>query len=166
MKYILVVFIICASLVSCKTSEANYRAAYEKTVAAKDAENADETIYGGSRRKPSQSFMMNGTDTVFVNVKMVSPLVSEGEEKPEMRKLMVVVGQFKQKFNALSLRDRVAANGYPEAFVVQTSEPYYYIVAQSFDDVSSALAALDEIRKKAPVVMKDPVPFILRDPRM
>lgn len=165
MKYVFIVFIICASLASCKTSEANYRAAYERTVSAKEAQDNDETIYGGSRRRPSQSFMMNGKDTVFVNVKMVSPLVSKGDEKPEMRKLMLVVGQFKQKFNALSLRDRVAENGYPEAFVVQTSEPYYYIVAQSFDDISAAAEALAEIRKKAPVVMKDPVPFILRDPR-
>ena len=165
MKYLFVVFIVCASLVSCKTTEANYRAAYEKTVAAKKAEEADNTIYGGASRKPSQTFMMNGKDTVLVNVKMVSPLALEDGSKPEPRKFMLVVGQFKQKFNAMSLRERVSENGYPEAFIVETSEPYYYIVAESFDELPGAADALEQVRKKAPVAMKEPVPFILRDPR-
>lgn len=166
MKKLIFILLTVVSFASCKTSEANYRAAYERTVASReDSDKDDNTIYGGARRQPSQSYMMNGADTIYINVKRVSPLVEDGEIRPDMKQLMLVVGQFKQKFNAQSLRERVAANGYPKAFVVQTAEPYYYIVADSYDNISQAAAALEEIRKKAPVVMKDPVPFILRDPR-
>ena len=165
MKKIILMLVIASAIVSCKTSEANYRSAYEKTVASRESQNDDETIYGGARRQPKQSFMMNGSDTVFINVQMVTPVVDAGAVAPDMKPLMLVVGQFKQKFNAPSLRERIAANGYPDAFVVSTSEPYYYIVAESFDNISQAASSLEEIRKKAPVVMKDPVPFILRDPR-
>lgn len=166
MKNVFFIILLLATVVSCKTSEANYRAAYERTVASREEDDKElNTIYGGASRQPSQSYMMNGTDTVNIFVKRVSPLVGEGDEKPEMKQLMLVVGQFKQKFNAQSLRDRVAANGYPGAFVVQTGEPYYYIVAETYDNIAQAAEALDKVRKKAPVVMKDPVPFILRDPR-
>ncbi|MDE5567649.1 MAG: SPOR domain-containing protein [Muribaculaceae bacterium] len=166
MKKLFFILLLVGAFASCKTSEANYRAAYERTIASReDAEKEENTIYGGARRQPSQSYMMNGADTVCINVKRVSPLVEDGKVKPEMKQLMLVVGQFKQKFNAQSLRDRVVQNGYPGAFVVQTGEPYYYVVADSYDNISQAAAALEEIRKKAPIVMKDPVPFILRDPR-
>lgn len=164
MKYQIWIYILIVSLASCKTSEANYRAAYEKTIAMRDAADENETIYGGSSRELRQSFMKNGNDTVPISLKMVSP-VDNGDNSAVKGRFLLVVGQFKQKFNAQSLCERVVAAGYPDAFLVQTSEPYYYVVAKSFDNISQAADALEAIKKKAPVVMKDPVPFILKDPR-
>lgn len=150
---------------SCKTSEANYRAAYDKTVAARESEDSDETIYGGASRRLDQKIMISGNDTIPVNIKMVSVVAEKGAKAPELNKFMVVVGQFKQKFNAMSLCKRLVDAGYSGAAVVQTSEPYYYVVASSFEKVSDADAAMTDLKKKAPVAMKDPLPFILRDPR-
>lgn len=152
-------------LTACKTSEANYRAAYEKAVEARETEENDATIYGGASRQLKQSYMLNGNDTVAVSVKMVSPVAEDGKKAVAPKKLMIVAGQFKQKFNAFSLCRRLADSGYPETSVVQTAEPYYYVVVASYDSLADADAALQELKKKAPVPFKAPIPFILRDPR-
>ena len=165
MRYLLIILTLMCLMTSCKTSEANYRAAYEKAVAARDTDSDDATVYGGASRQLRQSYMINGNDTVAVSVKMVTPVAEEGKAAPAIKKLMVVAGQFKQKFNAASLCRRLAEAGYHDACVVQTSEPYYYVVCASFDSLPEADAALNKLKKKAPVPMKAPIPFILRDPR-
>lgn len=167
MKYLFAFIIVSIALVSCKTTEANYRAAYDKAVAARSDDDSDaESFYGDASRQLEQRFMMAGNDTVPVSVKMVTPVAEDGKAAAQTsHRFMIVVGQFKQKFNALSLKKRVAAAGYPDAFVVQTSEPYFYVVARSCETITEAAAALKDVKEKAPVAMKAPVPFILRDPR-
>ena len=165
MKQLFILLTFACLLASCKTSEANYRAAYDKAVAARAAEDADNTIYGGASRRLDEKFMISGNDTIPVNIKMVSAVTEKDAPAPVLQKFMIVVGQFKQKFNAMSLCKRLVDAGYQDAAVVQTAEPYYYVVASSYDKVADANKALSELKKKAPVVMKDPLPFILRDPR-
>lgn len=165
MKQLLIILIFAGIMISCKTSEANYRAAYDKAVAARDAEDGKETIYGGEQRRLNQNFIISGNDTIPVNVKMVSVETEKGAPVPTLHKFMVVAGQFKQKFNAMSFCKRLVEAGYADAAVVRTAEPYYYVVASSFDKITEADSAMADLKKKAPVAMKDPVPFILRDPR-
>lgn len=165
MKQLFIILAALCLLASCKTSEANYRAAYDKAVAAREDEDTAETIYGGASRRLDQKYMISGNDTIPVSVKMVS-LVTEKDATPaELHKFMIVAGQFKQKFNAQSLCKRLSDAGYHGAAVVQTAEPYYYVVAASYDDLKEADGALSDLKKKSPVAMKDPLPFILRDPR-
>lgn len=71
MKYLLTILALVFMLAACKTSEANYRAAYEKAVAARDEANDDEAVYGGVSRQLKKTYMLNGDDTVAVSVKMV-----------------------------------------------------------------------------------------------
>lgn len=165
MKHLFILLTFVCLLASCKTSEANYRAAYDKAVAAREADDTEDTIYGGASRRLDQKFMISGNDTIPINVKMVTLVSEKDAPTPVLNKFMVVAGQFKQKFNAMSLCKRLIDAGYDGAAVVQTSEPYYYVVASSYDKVSDADLAMNELKKKAPVAMKDPVPFILRDPR-
>ncbi|MDE6612608.1 MAG: SPOR domain-containing protein, partial [Muribaculaceae bacterium] len=73
----------------------------------------------------------------------------------------VVVAQFKQRFNAFSMRERLADGAYSTAFVVETSEPYYYVVAASYADVTEADRALSEIKQAGDIVLRQPCPFIL-----
>lgn len=158
--------VVALAVTSCKTSEDNYRRAYEKTIAARQADEADnESIYGSDRRMLPTTAVIAGNDTVPVSIKQVSVVVRDGETKPEMSAYNVVAGQFKQQFNAFSLRDRLIDAGYKDAFVVETAEPYYYIIVQTSGDVRSASDALEKLKQKPPVAMKDPLPFILHDPR-
>lgn len=84
-----------------------------------------------------------------------------GGTRENLKQFNVVAGQFKQLFNAGSFRDRLADAGYPGAFIVETAEPYYYIIAESFADPAKAASALKELKAKSPVPMKDPCPFLL-----
>ena len=59
------------------------------------------------------------------------------------------------------MRGRLAEGKYPSAFVIETAEPYYYVVIASYDDVSEARKALDEVRSSGNIVMREPLPFIL-----
>ncbi len=148
----------------CKTTEANYRAAYEKAVSARESDER-ETIYGGASRQLGSKIMVEKGDTAEIMIKHVSPVVASGAKAPEVKKIMLVVGEFKQLFNAESMCKRFVDAGYPTALVVQTAEPYYYIVADSFDTIKEANASLDAIKNNAPFPLKTPAPFLLRDPR-
>ena len=154
--------IIFAGLPACKTSEANYREAYEKTIAARDAEaSLDSTIYGTQRRQMTSANIETADGNVEVRRQMVK-VTSDGGGLPEnLKKYNVVVGQFKQLFNAKSLRNRLADGGYPSAFVVETAEPYYYIVLASFSDAAEAAKAMEEFKANGAFPMKEPCPFIL-----
>ena len=79
----------------------------------------------------------------------------------QLRRFNVVAAQFKQRFNALSMRGRLADGACPGAFVVETAEPYYYVVAASYADAADAAEYMERLRAEAPVVMSEPCHFIL-----
>lgn len=149
----------------CKTTEANYREAYERAVSQREQSTAlDSTIYGRIRNEMGSQAVVVGADTFDVKSQFVSP-TPDGGAPAVIRPFNVVVGQFKQIFNARSLRQRLVDGGYPDAFIVQTAEPYYYIVLSTHADVGQAVRALKGIPAKFPIAMKDPLPFILRTGR-
>lgn len=164
MKKIFAIAIMIVSLAACKTTEENYRAAYEKTIAARD-EADRETIYGAQRRDIHHQAVISGADTIPVVIENVSPVSADKEPVPAVLAYNVVAGRFKQQFNAFSLRDRLFEAGYKDAMVVKTAEPYYYIVTSTFASPKDAKAALEKLKAAAPVAMSDPLPFILHDPR-
>lgn len=149
---------------ACKTSEANYRAAYEKAVEARRAEQSvDSTVYGGVRRQANtRSVEVRPGLNVDVRVQHVRVTEGGGGINENLRRYGVVVGQFKQRFNAISLRDRLVAAGYPAAFVVETAEPYYFILLGSYSELPEAYAAMESFAAKPAVAMKEPLPFILQ----
>lgn len=151
-------------LTACRTSEANYRAAYEKTMEARKAEQSiDSTVYGGVRRQANtRSVEVRPGVNADVRTQHVRVTEDGGSVNENLLRYNVVVGQFKQKFNALSFRGRLAAAGYPGAFVVETAEPYYYILLGSYDTLSEAYDAMEDFASKPAVAIKEPLPFILR----
>lgn len=151
-----------AALCSCKTTEANYRAAYEKAMEAKaEQDSLESTVYGNYRRQKSTRTVVTPKGNVEVNTQLVRVTEGGGGIAQNLQQYNVVIGQFKQLFNAKSLRERLVDMGYPSAFVVETAEPFYYIVLSSHADASDAQKALDAFAAKAPVPMKAPCPFIL-----
>lgn len=165
MRRLLAIILIAAALGGCKTSEANYRAAYEKAVAGRDSSDAIEnTIYGAKRRDMDSRMIIAGGDSVEARVQRVAVTEGGGGISEYLHAYNVVVGQFKQRFNAVSMRDRLAGSGYPRAFVVQNGEPYYYVVLSSHDTQAEAVKALKSIPTGFPVAMKAPLPYILCRP--
>lgn len=152
------------ALPGCRTSEANYRSAYERAIGHRDSVAAlDSTIYGANRRAMDQRSVTVDGRTYSVRTQLVS--ITEGADgnAEALRRYNVVVGRFKQLFNARSLRNRVAASGYGDAMVVQTAEPYYYVVASSHDSLPLAQAALESF-PELEFSLRPPLPFILEVP--
>ncbi len=103
-----------------------------------------------------------GRDTVDVKVQHVKVTPDGGGINESLMRYNVVAGQFKQLFTAKSMRERLFEAGYPASFVVQTSEPYYYVISSSHNDAAAAVEALHRLEADRPVGMKPPVPYILQ----
>lgn len=157
------IFTLCGLLSGCKTNQKNMNDAYTKAIEgrAEDDLGLDETIYSRERKQMKHGSMtVNGVE-VPVSTQWVKVTADGGGINENLKRYNVVVGQFKQKFNAKSMRERLADNGYPGAFVVETREPYYFVVAASFDNASDAVKMLDHTKSDQSLKMKDPLPFIL-----
>jgi len=153
------------ALFSCKTTEANYKAAYDKTVAARDSvAQVENTIYGSRRQMQSATV---ATDSGTVEVRRMRVKVTEGGGAlPEqLRRFNVVAAQFKQRFNALSMRGRLADGACPGAFVVETAEPYYYVIIGTYPDIDQAKTAVTAFNNSEAASIKTTTPFILEKPK-
>lgn len=156
---------LLAGLVGCKTTEANYRAAYDRAMAGRDTVgDIQSTIYGAQRSMTSHTAVI-GTDSVEIRHQRLAVTDGGGAIRENLKPYNVVVGQFKQLFNAKSMRERLVDVGYPSAFVAETAEPYYYVILSSHTDVAEALRALKSIPAGFPVRMKAPLPYILQTGR-
>ncbi len=152
---------------SCKTSEKNYRQAYEQTMVARDssARDFDETIYGRYRQQLHRTSMVLGGDTLDIRTQSIRLTEGGGGVAEPIKKYMVVVGEFKQLFNARSLRERLVAKGYSGAFIVETGEPYYYVIALAFDGAEQALEEVKKLKKNPPFKLRGDLPFVLSPTR-
>lgn len=151
----------------CKPSEKNYREAYEKAVADNDrgVTDFDNTIYNRYRAQThtAEAALPDGTK-VPVHIARVK-VTPDGGGIPEWyRTYSVVVGEFKQLFNARSLQQRYVDAGYPRTFLLENAEPYYYIVVNSSDNLSQMSAVADSLRASSPVPLKEGFPYILQKP--
>ncbi len=163
--YVAAVLCLCAS--GCKTTEANYRAAYDKAMAGRaERDSLEQTIYGRHRQGMGTHLSIYGTDSADVKTQRVRVTETGGGVREWLKPYSVVAVQMKQLFNAVSLRERLVDNGYPRAFVVETAEPYYYIVVESFPTEEEAVRAASALRraKDFPVPMRRPLPIVLHNP--
>ncbi|MGM9859150.1 MAG: hypothetical protein ACI31C_00175 [Muribaculaceae bacterium] len=157
---LIVMAVIAIVISACKTTEANYRQAYERAMAARDSVET----YGEAAHRMDMRVVVIGNDSVNVKSERVRP-TDDGGAPSNILAYNVVVGQFKQRFNAMSLRTRLVDAGYADAFVVETAEPYYYIILSTHSDVAAAARALRAIPTGFPVAMRSPLPFILQTSR-
>lgn len=148
------------ALASCKPSEANYRAAYEKAVAGR-ADEAESTVYTQIRREFVPGAISYDGRAYPTGSQFVAATEGGGGVSESIKRYCVVAGQFKQIFNAKSMRERLADGGYPGAFVVQTREPYYFVVAGSSHDIEPAIDLYDQLQADTALRLRDPAPFIL-----
>lgn len=156
---------LMVALTACKPSEANYKRAYDTAIAAGRDADEDSTIYAGMRRQMSQREAVLDGDTVMIKTQWVSATADGGGTNDSIRQYCVVAAEFKQVFNARSMRDRLAGMGYNGAFVVQNSEPRYYVVALSTSQADEAAACLRKLRNEKALALKAPLPYILTTPQ-
>lgn len=157
---------VTAFLTSCKPTEKNYREAYQKAVADNDREVTDfeNTIYNRYRSQARDVAMKVGNDTVNTRMIRVKVTPEGGGINEWLHKYSVVVGEFKQRFNANSLRSRYVDEGYPRAFLVENAEPYYYVLVGSSDNLKDMVALCDSVARTSKLPLKAGFPYILQSP--
>lgn len=144
---------------SCKPSETAYRDAYESAKAARqEADTEGYTPFAPNHRMVTA--IENG-DTIQAVYMPVAVIENGGGIRESLKPYSVVVGQFKQVFNARQMRERISQRGYPGAFVVRTGEPRYLVVAVSLPSASEAAAAMRDIKNDTLFRFHSPLPYIL-----
>lgn len=146
---------------SCKTSEANYRAAYDITsqhVRAREA--VDSATYGKILAEKHEATAVVAGDSVRLVTHRVNIV---DDEYSTMKRYGVVVGEYKQAFNARSFRDRLKGEGKP-AYVVIDPQKLYYVIVHGFDTSAEAAAYLKRLDKEVKMRIPIETPWILARP--
>lgn len=161
MKKIILTIMAACTLWGCKPTEANYRAAYE--IAKQKKEQQNEAVpEGASLQKydmPSE-MIVNG-DTLMILKTYVSPVEDGAITRETMKRYNLVVGQFKQVFNARQMQKRLSANGYPEAGILKVRSQDYLVISNPVSTTEEVKAALIMVEKDTMLNLREPLPFIL-----
>ena len=132
------------SAASCKTTEENYKAAYDIAVRRQESGAGQDVSSFITREKRLNEYKQIGTDSVRIVIENVSIIDNTGKD---IEKYGVVVGEFKQVFNAKSYRDRInntENNSDSPAFVVMNTMKKYYVIYRSFNTKTEAAAFLKD----------------------
>lgn len=158
-----VVTMMAVGLYSCKTTEANYKAAYETAVAkrANDTALDSATVAHLERADLPRDLKVNGI-TLPVRTLAIGFDEDGGSSRDNVKRYNVVVGQFRQLFNAKEMRKRMINDGYEDAMVIHDRQPMYYVVAATTDSPEEAQAQLEKVRTDSRIYLKAPLPWILR----
>lgn len=143
-------------VVSCKTTEKNYREAYEL---AKET-TQDSTMLRLIEKEQSPSMTMVDGESVNLRKEYVSVVTEDGTTKEVLKQYNIVVGRYRQIFNARSMQTRMRSLGY-DAFVIQTREPTYFVVVYSSDLIKDISSKIKEVQADKRIVVKSPFPWVL-----
>ncbi len=156
--------IVAAAMVllsACKTTEENYRRAYETAKEATKDKPLSETIYAKMRDEARPGQVVLGNDTLPLRGEFVKITKEQPGAPSVLANYCVVVAQFKQLFNAKSMGRRLVDAGYVDAMVVETREPLYYVVIRGCNNAADAVKLLKQLRKNPPIRLRHPFPWVL-----
>jgi len=150
-------------LSGCKTTEANYKAAYE-TAAAHQRErtgNVDtpELIQRGALAPTLTT--IDGVTLPLATAWITSVKEKDVAPYSSVRKYNVAVARFRQIFNARQMLTRLKAGGYPGALVIKTADAYF-VATETTSKADSAYIGLEKVKSDSALSLRTPFPFILR----
>ena len=142
----------------CKTTEENYQRAYDIAKAKKTEGLTAEEISGFRREAETPKTVYKG-DSIPLKAMYVSR-VEGGADNRAMR-YNVIVASFKQRFNAMSVFNRLKDGGYSNAVVLSDKDTRYYIGAVTTSSLDTAVAAMKTLQSASPVALQSGCPYIL-----
>ncbi len=164
MRFLIFVIAIAGLLTSCKTTEANYRAAYD-VAKARQAEQQREGDYDEETRRllersrqRGESTHIVGTDTIKVTTVFVKMTYGEHDRVP---RYSVVLNKFSQIFNAKAMCNRLRENGFPDAYIFESATPDYYVAAFGSDEIEAIPQMLRQAENTKQLGAKDGYPKVI-----
>ncbi|OUO49781.1 cell division protein [Parabacteroides sp. An277] len=133
---------------SCKPKQSAYKAAYEQ---AKEKETtapvteATEPVDTYEEEEIAPVSKPKTTSTEATRTERIN--AAEGEDASRLKRYSVVIGSFKNKTNAYSLKERMQNEGY-HAVLGENEQGMLRVIVSSFDDKADAAASRDAIKAK------------------
>ncbi len=160
MKKSLICLGILAMLATgCRTTEKNYREAYEKALEKRNEGLTEEERSAIDREIATPKSVYRGDSiplkTMWVNTVAATTSTAAMEYS-------VVAGSFRQQFNATSAMERLRQGGYPDAFLLIDPEKNFIVAATTTASLDSAVVELRKLESASPIQLRAPYPFILR----
>lgn len=127
---------------SCKPKQSAYKAAYEQakekeTTAPVEAyEEPEETVAPVSKPR-----------TADASTRQERIRAAQGEDASGLKRFSVVIGSFKNKTNAYSLKERMQDEGY-KALLGENEQGMLRVIVSSFDTKADAIESRDGIRSQ------------------
>lgn len=153
--------IVLFTMIGCKTTEENYRSAYE-LAKQKQYDTGDSLSTLGLKNELTPKMVAFGSDTLPTRIESVSLTKSGGGSVSGLRRFCVAVGDFRQIFNAKSLRERLIDAGYADAFLLRNRMDQYYVIAITTTDAHTASMVIDSLKSDSTLVLKAPYPYVLQ----
>ncbi|MDR1121170.1 MAG: SPOR domain-containing protein [Dysgonamonadaceae bacterium] len=137
-RFLLLGVTLCliASFPACKTKQSAYKVAYEK---AKEKPAVEETVEYQAVEPVYQPPIV---EKVEVKKEKVTTVVGTG-----LKRFSVVIGSFQNKTNALSLKERMEADGF-KVILAQNEAQMYRVIVATYDVKTDAAIARDDIKAK------------------
>ncbi|MCD7977656.1 MAG: SPOR domain-containing protein [Tannerellaceae bacterium] len=126
---------------SCKPKQSAYKAAYEQ---AKEKESTAPVEVFEEEEVVTVSKPKTSSDEPTRQEK-IKP--AQGEDADGLRRFSVVIGSFKNRTNAYSLKERMQGEGY-NALLGENEEGMLRVIVSSFDDKSDAVDSRERIKSK------------------
>lgn len=168
-KLLITIALAGATLCSCRTTEANYRAAYEATRASQAVADSDDGLGENTRRmlnldkKQHQYIQIVGTDTL--NVTNVFAILEDGPDN-HVPQFSVVSNAFSQLFNARALMQRLKEAGFENAYIFKTPVPDYYVAAGGSENIADIPAIIKALNAAGNPGSRAGFPAVVRVPRL
>jgi cell division protein FtsN len=127
---------------SCKPKQSAYKAAYEQ---AKEKESTApvETTYNDTEEVTPVS-KPRTTDAATRQERIRA---AQGEDATGLKRYSVVIGSFKNKTNAYSLKERMQGEGY-KALLGENEQGMLRVIISSFDTKAEAIESRDAVRSQ------------------
>ena len=135
------------ALVSCKSSESNYRKAYEKAKAEEQNRQETEPVAVTPVVTPVRTQQTQTINQDASNLRQEKLNVQNGGV---LKTFNVVCGSFKSIDNANNLRNTLVNQGYSAQVAQNPDTGMYRVIASSFDDRNSAETSRNALRAKYP----------------
>ena len=167
MKKLLLLLIPMLALSACKTTEANYKGAYDVAVAKqRERQNSPDDGLDDKMKEslaransPRMTKYVSNGDTLEVYTMFLVPVDTVGAAP----QFSVAMNSFSQVFNARAMCKRLRENGFPGAYVCKNAKSDYYVMSAGSDDVADVKAMLRKATDKGPKLgMATGFPVVLR----
>lgn len=127
---------------SCKPKQSAYKAAYEQ---AKEKETTTAPVETYTDTEDVAPVSKPRTTDAATRQERIR--AAQGEDASGLKRFSVVIGSFKNKTNAYSLKERMQGEGY-KALLGENEQGMLRVIVSSFDTKADAIESRDAVRSQ------------------